>query len=709
MERRRFEGLRLAALGAVFALALASCGGGSSDAGGGSAPPPTPPEPEEPRPEPTPPPGEPQARLDRVEGCEPLTEALRADASAKIAVQADELRSSGWSADEFAGPPAPTAPDPEGAPRDFTDTNVQVEGVDEADIVETDGQRIYLLHGSSFVVVDAWPPVDAALESETEIEGFPEAMFVAEGRAVVFSTVYDEVGRFGDIGDCRFIGPPTPFVDPALVGDIAPCAPAVTKVTVLDATAAPVVTREVYLEGIFTTARRHESIVRLVVQGGHGLPDGVPDFWTELYSDAPPQTDEEFRARVDAWEQAALAAIEQSELGDWLPGQWAVRDGVLEVLPPLCSEVHLPPAGRSAHGMTRILALDMTADGGELHDALIVGHASDVYASLDRLVLAQRDWEIAEDGDRTAIHLFEVGATTLATAYLGSGYVPGVPHGQFSFDMREDVLRVATTRTGRLAGSDELRTTSRIVTTRLVDGALETLGSTGDLAPDERIFAVRYVGDRGYLVTFRQIDPLFVVDLSDPAQPTVLGELELPGFSEYMHPLGDDHLLTIGQDADEEGRVLGLALRIFDVSDDANPTLAHLYRFGEQGWSAANHDHRAFIFDPARGLLTFPYVAYEGPYRSVLELFSVDAASGFTPLGEVDHTDLTESRCGLPDQWQCPYSAEIRRGLFIDDFLFSISAAGVRAHAADDLSAPVSTVVLPAQPGAGLPLPEVLE
>lgn len=719
--QRRIELSALFAALAAFILFVSACGGGGS--GGDPAPAePTGPEgpgPDEPGPV-DPPPGRPQARLDRVAGCTELLDRLEGDASEKIRVQAEELRAETWNrgAVDFGGPvPEPTAPqDPglesDGAPDDFTETNVQVEGVDEADFVETDGERIYLLHAESFVVIDSWPPEAAALESGTSIEGYPHSMFVADGRAVVFSTVYDS-GEFGVPEDCRYIGPPEPLVDIALVGDIAPCLPTITKVTVIDVAAGPAVTRELYLEGSYSAARRHGSAVRVVTQGGHGLPEGVPNFWNDLYSGEVPDSQEDYEARVDAWEQAALAAISESALDDWLPGQWERAGGVLSPVAPFCEGVHVPPVGVSEHGMVRVLGFDMTADDGEIHDTVIVGGVTDVYASLERLVLAQRDWSFSDGGDRTALHLFGVSASAIDSSYLGSGYVPGVPHNQFSFDMQGDVLRVATTETRE---PDDLNapwvTTNQIVTMQLDGDALEVLGTTGGVAPDEQIYSVRYIGDRGYMVTFRVIDPLFVVDLSDPANPTVLGELELPGFSEYMHPLGENHLLTIGQAADLEGRVTGLALRIFDVSDDTNPTLAHVHEFSGQGWSPANYDHRSFVFDAARGLLTFPYVSYEGDFRSTLQLFSVDSATGFSSVGEVDHTDLTESQCGALEEWQCAYAPEIRRGLFIEDFLYSISGAGVLAHSSGDLASAVATVPLPPSGGGGglvLPGTPILE
>lgn len=683
--------------GWLLALFLAACGGGGGSSGTVVAP--TDPGPEEPRPVDPPPPAGPLARLDRVAGCDELTDALEADAAEKIAVQAEELRRYGFGVDEFIGVPVPGAPAPtdgdaeEDGARDFTDTNVQEEGVDEADIVETDGQRIYLLHGDEFVVLDAWPPAEAALESNLKIEGYPSAMFVDGARAVVFSTVLDD-GRFGGEGECHFIGGPEPFVDVALVGDVEPCRPSLVKTTVLDLSAAPTVVREIYTEGYYTAARRHGDVVRAVVQGGHGLPTSIPDFYARLYAGEFPATEAEYFALVDEWEQDAIAALASLTLDDWLPRQFEVRGGQLEEVPPLCSAVYLPDVGQTQHGMTRVVGLDMTRDDVPFVDTLVVGGASTVYASLDNLVLAQPDWNADDEGDRTAVHVFGAGAGTLATDYLGSGFVPGVPHGSFSFDMDDGVLRIATTKTA-VDEQHRVTTTNRIVTTTLQEGELISLGTTGDLAPDERIFAVRYIGDRGYLVTFRQIDPLFVVDLSNPATPTVLGELEMPGFSEYMHPLGPNHLLTIGQAADLEGRVTGLALRIFDVSDDSNPLLTHLYAFEEQGWSPANYDHLAFVFHAERGILTFPYVSYDGPFRSELQVFSVDSEDGFRPVGAVDHSDLTVSQCGTPEDWRCTYDPEIRRGLLLEDFVYSISEAGVRVHGVADLTDPVATVVLP--------------
>jgi hypothetical protein len=671
-----------------FAVLLLGLMLGMGACGGSSGPP-------VPEPPPPIPPGEVnQARLDRVAGCDELLDSLRQDGQAKVRDQAEGLRQDGWGdeGDFFVGAPVPAAPE-EGSdrsPENFSDTNVQVAGVDEADFVETDGEHIYLLDWDRLVVLDSWPPSETAVEAVLALEGHARAMFVDRGRAVVFSEVFDDQGRFGAARDCAFAEPV--MFDRALVADVAPCPVVLTKVTVVDLSGAPIVERELYVEGTYAAARRHDTVVRTVVRGGALVPTAVPDFWGETIGGAYPEDRESFLGLVDDWEREALEAMEQAGIEDWLPGLWEVRGGSLEAIPPLCSGVQLPAPGQAGQGSTRIVGLDMGVTSGEFYDTLILGRASEVYASADRLVLAQPQWDWGPDGDRTALHLFSVGSQTLETGYLASGFVPGQPLNQFSFDFWEGVLRVATTQFGDFEGG---QTRSQIVTARVVGDRLETLGSTGGLAPGERIYSARFVGDRGYLVTFRQIDPLFVVDLSDPSRPAVLGELKLPGFSEYMQPIGPGHLLTIGQEADLEGRVTGLALRIFDVSEDRDPKLAHLWLFEEQGWSSATSDQLNFVYEPSRGLLAFPYVSYGEEFRSVLQLFAVDVSRGFEQLGEIEHGALLSEQCGTPENWACSYTPEVRRGLFIEDHVYSISAAGVLVHAVADLENEVARVPLP--------------
>jgi hypothetical protein len=257
---------------------------------------------------------------------------------------------------------------------------------------------------------------------------------------------------------------------------------------------------------------------------------------------------------------------------------------------------------------------------------------------------------------------------------------------------------------------------NRVVVLKTVDGRLVQTGVTGPLGhPGEEIKSVRFVGDVGYVVTFRNTDPLIAVDLSDPEAKNlpVLGELEINGFSEYMHPMGDDHLLTIGRNADQWGSDIGLMLQIFDVADPTNPQLVHKHAYWRDGWSEANQQHKAFTYFASRNLLAFPFVSYYS-FGSSLEVFHVTAEGGFTELGSIDHTSLLLQDCTMPPDYYDEYymmyecgrpSPEVRRGVFITgdddndgndtDFVYSISYGGIMVHSLDDLTAPVATVALP--------------
>ena len=181
------------------------------------------------------------------------------------------------------------------------------------------------------------------------------------------------------------------------------------------------------------------------------------------------------------------------------------------------------------------------------------------------------------------------------------------------------------------------------------------MGRIGGLGKGERVYSVRFVGDTGYVVTFRQIDPLFTLDLSQPERPRVLGELKIPGYSAYLHPIGEDLLLGVGQDADENGRPLGTQLSIFDVSDLRKPTRLYTQHLG-QGWSEAEHDHHAFLFWPKTGLVMIPF-----EQRAVG--FRVGRTRGIDPLGKVEH-----------DQ-----AYPIRRSLVVRDSVLTVSENGVKA------------------------------
>ena len=764
--RRVTRALALCASALLAPLALAGCNMGvaTSSPGDGSV----------------------KSRLVEVQTCDELHDHLTADAIAKAQDQAWQMlhqRYDYWyrgdvevdAGGDFNGPvAAPPETIDNGAndrPVGHTDTNTQVAGVDEGDIVETDGLHIYLLHGQQLIVVKSWPPAALAEQAAFDLEGQPQEMFVADGRAVIYSSVYFDGPRpdYGYPDDVPpFVGPrpvePGGDPDPGAIDAGVPTDPAnvsggisadeafadslppgppqpgvpylpsgagsFTKITTLDVSGdAPVLVSEHYIEGYALSSRRHDDVARVIVQASLRGPIANAYGWVNLYDDRGNRLDGDALARrVQTWLEDRIATIRSASLTDWLPRELVREDGELREVPPSCADFYVPPVGQTGYGLTEVVTSHM--DGGPIGRTAILGEASTVYANETSLLLAQPDYRWDElrrrSEQRSVLHRFALDGDR--TTYEASGVFPGRVNNQFSIDERGGVVRIATTR-DRAVGDDEValpdsdepvidwvqtEPVNYVVTLAQKGDTLEALGSTPPMAPNERIQSARFVGDLAYVVTFRQIDPLFVVDLSDPAAPTVLGSLKIPGFSTYMQPLDDDHLLTIGRYVDpNSNRDAGLQLQIFDVSDPTNPVQMHTLTV--RGYSSAQSDHRAFIFDRDKGLLAIPVEDYGYHFSSTLRLFHVSIDDGFAEAGSISHDTLFADcvKFDGPDEmyvdYSCNYPANVRRGLFIDDYVYAISYGGVSVHALPSLEE-VGSVKLPQPQGyfGGWYPPEVL-
>ena len=283
---------------------------------------------------------------------------------------------------------------------------------------------------------------------------------------------------------------------------------------------------------------------------------------------------------------------------------------------------------------------------------------------------------------------------------MASGTVPGEVKDQFALDQKDNRVRVATTelRSGPSPIDGAQNQVSHLyVLEEKSAGQLTITGDAGEIAPGEQLYATRYIGDKAYVVTWHVTDPLFVIDLANPAQPKVLGELKIPGFSEYMHPLDDTHLLTIGRETDDTGHQhtdggywYGIAIQVFDVTNPLEPKQQYKYVYdgGEYATSEATQNHKAFTYFDDRKLLAFPYVRQigwgattdSGP-SSTLELFHVDLESGIQKLGSIDHSSLLGTTSN-GDYGYCGgyYDGSVRRGVFFENVVYSISYGGILAN-----------------------------
>ncbi|MBA2555825.1 MAG: beta-propeller domain-containing protein, partial [Chloroflexi bacterium] len=255
----------------------------------------------------------------------------------------------------------------------------------------------------------------------------------------------------------------------------------------------------------------------------------------------------------------------------------------------------------------------------------------------------------------------------------------------FSMSEHEGHLRVATTDgSAGWQGDDRGPSSESYVTVlREDDGELVRIGRVDGLGRGERIYAVRFLGDLGYVVTFRETDPLYVVDLADPTRPALRGELKIPGYSSYLHPMGEGLLIGVGQDATLSGQTRGTQISIFDVSDPTDPKRLHQHTL-EGGSSEAEYDHHAFLYWPETGQLVLPVESWEQRPSGAEKLttgaavFAVSDTAGIDRAGQISHQGRgSDAAVGSEDRWEEDWMARIRRSLVIGHRLYTMSDRGL--------------------------------
>jgi inhibitor of cysteine peptidase len=275
-----------------------------------------------------------------------------------------------------------------------------------------------------------------------------------------------------------------------------------------------------------------------------------------------------------------------------------------------------------------------------------MNYSSTLYASTDNLFVASFGWD-----QEVPIHQFRLANGSVTTDYVGSALIEGQLLNQYSMDEYQGHLRVATSlqplfqplvqQEGVMAAQAQVAANNQIdnkvAVFRLTGGDLEKVGEVAGLGVGERIYAVRFLESRGFVVTFRQIDPLFALDLADPANPKLRGELKVSGFSNYLHPMGDGYLLGLGKNANEAGQVhLGMLLSLFDVRDLDHPQLLHKIVIGStETSSAAEHDPHAFRYIPETSQLVLPVDLMDASWNSTpkFQIYKVSLTDGFSLVG----------------------------------------------------------------------------
>jgi hypothetical protein len=539
------------------------------------------------------------AALDTFDGCDALLDHLRTEAADRVGPWGLEggMHTMAGPAivDDLARGAAEAGADgavaeSAGVSTAHSTTNVQEAGVDEPDVVKSDGERLVSVVGDELRVVDVRGD-ELRLLGSHRLDGWGSQLLVAGDRALVLS------GASGDDGGPR----PLPMPGPAGDAEIG-WAPhdEVARLIELDLTAPAdirvVATLEVH--GSHLSARLVGTTARVVVRSRPALAFVQPGAGSE--------------AAMARATEANREVVSTSTLEDWLPSA-RLDDGDERGLAD-CDAVHRP-SHFAGFGSLSVLTVDLAAglDAVGPGDAVSVLSGGDtVYASATSLYVATTAWEQPEvdgpDGEaRTDLHRFAFD-TAGPARYSASGSVAGRLLNQFALSEHGDHLRVATTEGEPWDAVEASESAVTVLADR--EGELVAVGRVGGMGRGEQIHAVRFLGDVGYVVTFRQVDPFYTLDLRDPTAPQVVGELKIPGYSSYLHPLGDDLVLGVGQDATDEGRTTGLQVSLFDVADPAAPERLHRFTV-PGGTSAVEHDHRSFLWWAPTGTAVLPFERWD--------------------------------------------------------------------------------------------------
>lgn len=511
------------------------------------------------------------------------------------------------------------------ASNDYSETNNQVKGVDEGDIVKTDGEYIYILRDKQLIISSA-QGADSAIISQTRILPDYDTMQV-ENYNEYSNELYVRGDRLAIITSKYTWGYDTYYddMDMARTSDYLPANKGLTNILIFDISdpASPREIGSVSQDGYYTSSRMINGMIYLI---------------SDYYCYQEPQED------VPDTYVPCVYRNGQAELVD--ANDICIASQIIDTSYVVVSSIDMEQA--------------------ELLDTLtVLGSGDIVYMNAENLYIAGSRYETAESEPRTVnqytvVDYTESNYTYLIRMALNDGQISmeadarisGFLESQFSMDEYEGYLRLVTTNETNSytiyrdeqygwenydwddasyhSGNDLY----------VLDGDLEIVGSITGLAPDEYIYSARFSGDIGYFVTFRQVDPLFAVDLSDPEEPKVLSALKIPGFSQYLHIYTEGRLFGLGMDADEDtGRTNGMKLSMFDISDPADVSEKHTLKL-ESSYSEALYNHKAVLISAEHDLIAFPV---DGGY----DVYGYSDDQGFYKRGHFDTGDWYYNTRGL--------------------------------------------------------------
>ncbi len=607
-------------------------------------------------------------------------------------------------ASEAIGLGVPETKSLDGGAEDFSTTNIQVEEVDEADIIKNDGKYIYAVSKKNLFIINAYPPNQSEILAKIEFKSTPRDIYLNGDKLVVFG-YNDQI-----------------FNMPRYPENLRRSQYTFFKVFDITDKKNPKQVRDLDFEGTYYSSRMIGDYVYFITTAGTNYigdpipvpmlldagkiiePTIMPDMF---YFDVPYSSynftqvsainvnDNNKDIKADVYLLGAGQNIYVSQDNIYITYTKYVNESdiYMEVLREFAF-VRLPEKDQE-----KIVKIEATENFilSKEEKMQKIALVFERYTSLlprderDKLedeleeAVAKKYEDISKELERTVIHKINIDKDELR--YIASGDVTGTVLNQFSMDEKNGYFRIATTK-NRTWSRFQQGSQDSYNNMYVLDKDLKQVGGVEDIASGERIYSVRFIGDRAYMVTFKRVDPLFVIDLKDPANPKILGELKIPGYSSYLHPYDDKLLIGLGKEADDSGRVQGLKLSLFDVSDVDNLKEVDKYEIGLSGSdSIALNDHKAFLFAKNKNLLVIPATLREKAdkgYRRVTFrgalVFKIDE-NGFELKDKIDHWDGREDN-NMKEYWYGYnyYDNTIKRSLYMDDSLYTFSNNYIKIH-----------------------------
>jgi uncharacterized secreted protein with C-terminal beta-propeller domain len=621
---------------------------------------------------------------------------------------------------------------------DYSTTNVQVTGVDEPDIVKNDGKYIYVASSKKVVIVDAYPAENAKIISEIEFNSTVNEIFVNKDRLVVFGQVE------------RNYWPVVEESAPMVKGYMPPYYSQQMFIKVYDISdrSKPILKRNITLDGNYYDSRMIGDYIYVIANqpvNFYGEDIVLPQIATGsvpkplcrcadvYYFDIPDysynlmtilalnsQDDrQDLTSKVFLKGSAQNMYVSTSNIYITNRKQFSQTEYQNMIYEKVISQV--VPADIAAK-MDQIRSSDFSSyEKWRQIAELVQNYSSSLNAEKeaefqknyqDKMAGVQQ--EIAKILEKTVVHKISVDGSNIE--YKTQGEFPGSVLNQFSMDEYNGYFRVATTTRENWGGplmriGWQANSKNHVY---VLDSSLTLVGKLEDLAPGESIYSARFMSDRCYLVTFKKTDPLFVIDLKDPSNPRVLGKLKIPGYSDYLHPYDENHIIGLGKEAVEAEQgdfawYQGVKLSLFDVTDVANPKEISKYNIGDRGTdSYALHDHKAFLFSKSKGIIVIPILlaeideakypngvsdnAYGDYVWQGAYVLGISLDSGFTLKAKITHSEDSSDLIKSGYYYSSPYS--VKRSLYIGNAIYTLSDKTIKMNSLDNF-AEINKVTLP--------------